>query len=208
MIKANAESKLDALWSKALLETGIESSELIASSSLSPGRRAYATDKYIYKIVLRDQDTPFYRREQDLEGEFSILNHCAGIPGIPNAAKCMQHDYFEVLVLERMDGIPLSRLDVGFLNTLAITAKLSLIAFKLSCKGISHNDFRQDNILLSSTGKVSLIDFDQASRSGFLRAIIRSFTGRNLGGPLVHNSVFQVVKDYLKKSRRQAPSVF
>jgi hypothetical protein len=65
-------------------------------------------------------------------------------------------------------------------------------------RGICHNDLRPENILISADGFVTLIDFDQATRTPPFWALIRSFTGISIGQGEVHGSVLTVVKRHVK----------
>ena len=191
--------ELESMWSKCLTDIGIESAALLAQSPCDPARGTYLFGEYVYKIVLIEYDTTQHLRRQDLFGEFEILKHCKSIPGIPSPIKYYRKDQFAVLILEHIHGKNLANLRVGWFNLLIILAKLGIIIFKIAKRGVSHNDILEENVIVSSSGRVYLIDFDQASRSGFFAALIRSFFGINVGGGKMYGSLIGIVENRLKR---------
>lgn len=195
--KSGSSDVVELLWLSIIKEVGINTAELLSNSYFDPGRRVYAGDKYVYKIVLLEHEKTSRTRSQDMQGEYRILKDCAGIKGIPAAIQFQHNNDYEMLVSERLDGVPVNKF--GILRLLLITCKLGVILFRLACRGISHNDIKCSNVLLMGKGGVSLIDFDQATRSVFIVGIIRSFLGMNIGRVKVHGSLMTVVKECVKE---------
>lgn len=192
--------KIEQLWCECVDAFNIESGILLHQSTLDPFRRVYVANGYIYKVVALQYEITSNFRAQNLAGEFAILKRCTGIKGVPSATAHHKTDEFEILVMERLPGEPLTNLSVGWLRLLIILAKLGIILLRLSWRGISHNDILPNNVLVTAEGSVSLVDFDQATRTKFLVALIRQFTGINIGGGQAHRSLISmVIKRYLKK---------
>jgi predicted Ser/Thr protein kinase len=175
----------------------IESATLLAHSSCDPFRRTYVASDHIYKVVDLQHETTSNLRVQDLAGEYAILKDVEGIQGIPSAVAHFRTDRFEVLVMKRIHGNSLSKLHIGWARLLSILAKLSVILLKLSWRGISHNDIRPDNILITNDNSIYLVDFDQACRTTFPCAIARQFFGINTGVIKVHGSIMSILKNYI-----------
>jgi len=167
------------IWRECLSALDIESATLLWQSTIDPFRRVYAANGCIYKVVALQHEITGNLRAQNLAGESAILRHCGGITGVPSVIAYHKSDEFEVLVLERLPGELLDKLDVSWPRLLVNLTKLAAILLNLSWRGISHNDVVSRNILVSPEGSVSLIDFDQATRTSFIVAIIRQFTGFN-----------------------------
>lgn len=195
-IKGDTLGVIESLWVAVIQKTGLNTAELISSNFFDPARRIYATDEHIYKIILSNHEATKQLRNQDLLGEFTILKNCTGIPGIPTAIRWQRDSDFEMLVVERMEGIPAKH--IGIMKLIFVMSKLGIIIFRLAHKGISHNDIHGENVLITKEGKVSLIDFDQASRAGFLTGIIRSFLGIKIGEEKMHRNMMTLMKEYLQ----------
>jgi predicted Ser/Thr protein kinase len=190
------------LWSRCLKVLQIESAFLLYQSVHDPFRRTYALQDKIYKIVVCQKEISSHLRHQDMSGEFDIMKRCAGIRGIPLATDFIRSQEYEALVVRRLSGKPMSSLSIHWTQLLIVLAKLSIILFKLSLRGVSHNDITPSNILVDSTGSISLIDFDQATRAGCISSLVRQFLGIGVGGDKVHSSVFTIVRRRFKNFRR------
>jgi len=165
------------LWQQCQTLFNIESGTLLWESRNFLFRKVYVADNLVYKVVDLSYDPSISLRAQDLAGEFSILKLCAEVAGVPSPIAYRKTDEFEVIVMKRLPGEPLSNLTVGWFRMFIILAKLGIILLRLSWRGISHNDIIPDNILVASDNSVSLVDFDQATRTKFLVAIVRQFFG-------------------------------
>jgi len=129
-------------------------------------------------------------RQQDLRGEFEILRRCQGIPGIPVVLDLIDDGMAQALVMERVPHAPLNCLEISWARLAATLIRLSRILWRLARRGVSHDDLRPENILVSEGGETFLVDFDQATRalsgaasraacSGFGQAGRRSRTARS-----------------------------
>lgn len=192
--------RAEQLWHQCELLLNIEQGTLLWQSPNFQFRRVYGTARSIYKVVDLKYDASGVFRAQNLAGEFSILKHCVGITGIPLPIAHHKADGFEVLVMERLPGELLSNLTVGWFRLIRILSKLAIILLRLSWCGISHNDIKPDNILITNDNSVSLVDFDQASRATFLQAFASQFLGISIGGITMYHSLTSVVKDHLRRS--------
>jgi len=197
LIKHDSNAAIESLWPIVIAKAGLNSAELLSSSYFDLARRVYAIDERVYKITLLEYEATSRLRTLDLQGEFAMLRKCEGIPGVP-AAINWQHDKdFEMLIIERMDGEALEGL--GIMRFLLVLCRLCAINFRLACRGVSHNDIKNGNVLLSNDGNISLIDFDQATLTGFVAGITRSFLGIRIGEEKVHGSLMTMVKEYLRE---------
>lgn len=196
--KRDSIAAIESLWPRVIAKEGLDSAELLSSSYFDLARRVYAADQRVYKITLREYEATSRFRALDLEGEFAVLQRCAGIPGVPTAIDYHHDTDVELLVIERMDGERLEHLSVG--SFLLVLCKLGVLSFRLSFRGVSHNDIKSENVLLANDGSVSIIDFDQATLTGFVASISRSILGIRIGDEEVHGSLVTMVKEYLKEN--------
>ncbi|QRK09177.1 AAA family ATPase [Archangium violaceum] len=101
-----------------------------------------------------------YRREH------GILQRLQDVAGVPRAHACeLVHDR-PLLVLEEVEGEPLSklvgqRLDVTRFLSLAISLASTL--GEIHRRGVIHKDLKPSNIILTPTGEGRIIDFGSAS---------------------------------------------
>ena len=186
--------KIEQLWCDCLGELEIESATLLWQSPWDAFRRTYVANGCIYKVVALQHEISGNLRAQDLAGEFAILKDCEGIKGIPSAIEHLQTEQFEVLVMKDIRGKPLATLNVHWARLLGILAKLCITVLKLSWRGISHNDIKPDNILITADNSVYLVDFDQACRTTFPWAIARQFFGIGTGVNKVHSSIMSILR--------------
>lgn len=196
LTKYDSVSAIESLWPIVIAKAGLSSAELLSSSYFDLARRVYAVDQRVYKITLLEFEKTSRLRNLDLQGEFAMLRKCAGIPGVPTAINWQHDKDFEMLIVQRMDGEALEGL--SFARFLLVLCKLCLMIFRLSCRGVSHNDIKSENLLLTNEGQVSLIDFDQATLVGFVAGITRSFLGIRIGEEEVYGGLVKMVKEYFK----------
>lgn len=129
-------------------------------------------------IVLKEFVLPVYTsrtvRKQALEkfeNEAHIL-HSLDHPQIVKLADYFLEDHRAYLVLEHIDGIPLSKLveDNGPLHPEQVCAlarqMCSVLAYLHSLEpAVVHRDFTPDNLILDKNGKLVLIDFNVAQQN-------------------------------------------
>ena len=193
------ERDREQAWTNCLEKLGLDPLTFASQSKYDPWRRTYVLNRRLYKISLKPRDSVPVQRAQDLGAEFEILRRCQGIRGIPVPVSYDSTDEFEALVVEQLAGEPLADTQVGPIALLTIMRQLAIIIFKVCRRGISHNDIRAQNVLLAADGAVSLIDFDQATRTSLVAALARSFTGLCVGGGAVWASFWTIPKMYLRK---------
>lgn len=199
-------NETEQLWSRCLATLEVNSATLLSQSIHDPFRRVYIVNEHVYKLVAWQHETSGKLRQQDLAGELDILRHCAGVRGIPSVTDYVKTEEFEAIVMKRLPGKPMSSLKISLPRLLLILTRLGVILFKLSLRGVSHNDISPINILITSTGSVSLIDFDQSTRTKCVPAFIRQFIGISIGDVKIHSSLFTIIRKYLKRSRRNLSS--
>lgn len=188
------------LWQQCQTLFNIESGTLLWESRNFLFRKVYVANDLVYKVVDLRYDPTISLRAQDLAGEFSILKLCAEVAGVPSPIAYHKTDEFEVIVMKRLPGEPLSNLTVGCFRLFIILAKLGIILLRLSWRGISHNDIKRENLLITPDNSVSLVDFDQASRTNFPASVASQFFGISTGENKVHGSIISMLKNYLRQA--------
>lgn len=171
----------------------------ISESKFDSSRKTFLYNNLIIKARKKSEDTTQQLRQNTLKQEYELLNDCNGIDAVPQAFYYFDDNNYELLFTNFLPGVRLSNLKVSIVNLFKILIKLSGILYHLSACKISHNDIIPENILITNDFQVSLIDFDQATKSKFTAAFLRQFTGINIGESKVNYSLITVVKDYIKK---------
>jgi serine/threonine protein kinase len=177
----------------------IDGIKFISESQLDRSRCTYLLDNVIIKSRRLEDDKTSQLRQNDLEAEYKILRDCAVIDGIPSALYYNKNVVYEILFITYQPGIQLKNLKLSFIEFISVAFRLSKILVRLSSKGISHNDIIPENILIADNNHVSLIDFDQASRHNPMIALLRQFTGINIGNTKLNYSFITIIKDFLRK---------
>lgn len=188
-------SALDLLWPTVLEELDLKSAVLVSRNYYDYARRVYSKGNYIYKIVLPNHEVTSRLRNQSLKGEYDILKKLSGLNGVPTVIDWRRADKYELLITEKAGGDTIQSLD--FLRFLSVISKLSITVFRVCLRGVSHNDLHLDNVLATNNGRVSLIDYDQATYESFLLSVLRSFFGFNFGTDIVHGNITTILKQYL-----------
>lgn len=153
---------------------------LVARSPFDAGRMVFETDNEIYKIVLKKHECTASLRKQTLAGEYSILKHLSGCPGVPQNGIFFEDEEVLILSYAKLPGTSLGANKSDNARILAKTIiGLGRVLIEVSRRGICHNDISLDNVLVGGEKGPFLIDFDQASRASFGMALISNFTGWN-----------------------------
>jgi serine/threonine protein kinase len=185
--------QIEEMWTQCLTELGIKGARLHSQAAFETLRRIYFTEDKVYKIEFPEYMIPG-RRVQDLAGEHKIYNRCKECDGTVRAYELVERDRYVALVLEKYPGRPLSVSTLNWMDIFAMVAKLARVSIILAKRGVAHNDLNPSNILVNDSGSIALIDFDQATVSKPLYAVIRSFTGISLGENKVHASIFHLLR--------------
>ena len=192
-------SDLEYLWSECIHVLGLQSATILSQSTYDFARRTYFYENRVYKILLLKWDLTKSQRQHTLAGEFAFVKHCKGIAGIPKVLKYQKVGDFEAAVFSFFPGRPLAQVCPGLFRMCAILVRLSLIIYKISMRGISHNDIVLENVLVSDDGKISLIDFDQATQVPIHQAFLRNFLGLGGAVPPVCGSLITIFKRQIEK---------
>jgi len=181
---------------------------MLAVAGLDPERwrlspdptRCYIEDRRCFAKIQLAAPASGWTRRLDLVGETRILARCAGVPGVPRVVSAERAGCAQLLVMERIEGTPLSTIEVGWLALLRIAVRVAGIVWRLAACGVSHNDLRPANVLVARNGRVFIVDFDQASRRSRLACLLADGLGLSLGSAIVHNSIFALMREKLQAS--------
>ena len=168
-------------WAKALDAVGLADAEFLRASQFDSARRAYRVGQQVAKVVLLPDETTSAQRANDPKGEFAVLQHCAGIDGIPKPVAVHAEPDVSALVVTYVAGAPADEVSLSFRKWLVVSFRLSALLVRLAARGVSHNDVTPRNILVTSSLRVSLIDFDQARVGSRARAFADNFVGVRSG---------------------------
>jgi predicted Ser/Thr protein kinase len=152
------------------------------SSPLDAAHTFGLTDDRFYKIVEAQYGEA--RRRQDLRAEFDLLRRCRGLAGVPAALELIEVDGRQILVIERVPGQPLSRLDLSWPDFALVQLRLLRLVLAMVRRGVRHNDLRPENVMVAPDGRVHVVDFDQASTGGLPECLVAA-----LGLPVGHAPV-------------------
>ena len=162
-------------------------------SPLDPARAFGAGADRFYKFA-RGRGVS---RRQNLRGEFELLRRCQGIRGVPEALELIGGGDFHVLVLRRVPGEPLSRLELPWSRFARVMLRVIATVWALARRGVRHNDLRPDNVMVAPDGAVHLVDFDQASAGGLAECLFAAVGIRVAGAP-VCNGVLAPLRERLQ----------
>jgi serine/threonine protein kinase len=171
----------------------------ISQSKFDMSRQTFLYNDLIIKAHKTKEDNTQHLRENNLQLEYNLLKDCANVEGIPKAHYFCKNRNYDLLLISYIQGTSLINLKLSFLQLFKVLIRLSKILYRLSLCGISHNDLVPGNILVSNDFKINLVDFDQATKSSSLVALIRQFLGINIGESKVNYSIITILKYYLKK---------
>ncbi|KFE62733.1 trifunctional serine/threonine-protein kinase/ATP-binding protein/sensor histidine kinase [Hyalangium minutum] len=110
--------------------------------------------------------SPGPRERERYRREFGILQRLRDVRGVPRVHACEQIRDRPVLLLEEVEGEPLSE-STGkpfeVLRALELGISLASTLAELHRRGIIHKDVKPSNVILARTGETCLIDFGTAS---------------------------------------------
>ncbi|MBQ1399627.1 MAG: protein kinase [Lachnospiraceae bacterium] len=123
--------------------------------------------KWAVKIIENTEEN-FSRFAARVSVEISILNRLSH-PGLPSIADMIQTDRYLMVVMDYIEGVPLSRViaEQGAISEVRVIEWAGQLCGVLGylhtqIPAIIHNDIHPRNIMLKSDGKISLIDFGTA----------------------------------------------
>ena len=177
----------------------IENIIFISESEEDPSRKTFLLDDIIIKSRKLDDDSSAHLRHNDLKEEYEILKLSEEVNGTPKAIHYHKNELYELLFLSYLPGTQLRNLQLSFIQTFKVSLEVLKILFRLSGKGICHNDITPQNILLTGENNVSLVDFDQAVRTTIVRAFAGNILGIKSGESKVSYGINTIFKDYLRK---------
>ncbi len=157
--------------------------------------RVYFKDQRVCKIQLNTDQSENNKR-LDLEGEFELLRTLQGVRGVPNAITLVPFEIGTALVMELVEGESWVHYRDGAVANLLVFLRLVVILFDCGMRGVSHNDVRPENVIIKADGSCFLIDFDQASTTNAVFAILGNLLGLSFERNTMKHSV---VKSLLKK---------
>jgi len=168
----------ERMWMTKLENVGLPAAKIVSRSEYEPMRRVYIQNGKILKVSLsKYRNSSVYRRNTLLE-EGKILTHCQGIKGIPQIYDFYADDEIEILTMNVLLGVTLNQVNLNIRQSILVLTKFAFVLFQISLRGISHNDIRPRNIIVSDDYKVFLIDFDQASKSTVFEALFDNYLKR------------------------------
>ncbi|HEX8699230.1 MAG TPA: protein kinase, partial [Myxococcaceae bacterium] len=110
--------------------------------------------------------SPGPRERERYRREFGILQRLADVRGVTRAYACEQVHDRPVLLLESLDGKPLSELTgepFEVLRAVELAISVASTLAELHRRGIVHKDIKPSNIIITPSGETRLIDFGTAS---------------------------------------------
>lgn len=190
---------MDCQWLQVEAALGFGETDLLQQSTLDRARRIYKKGEYVYKVVLLNYEITSHIRNCSLGQEYDLLRRCT-FQGVPEVIRHDKNNDYEFIVFNYIAGQSLAETKFQFVSFASHLVQLTRLIFKLAQAGISHNDIKEENIIVSGGKTLFLIDFDQATQSSFWRALITNITGMKTGRKnMPHGSLARVIKEQAKK---------
>lgn len=133
--------------------------------------------------------------------EMRAYARLAGVPGIP---RCYGREDAWALVVEHLDGTPLSSFRRGELDA-AVFDRLDGMLTVMHARGVVHADLHRSNVLIGEKGQVCLIDFASAllsRRPGRIGPVLRMVMR------LDRQAAARMRARYLRQDPPRAPGLF
>jgi predicted Ser/Thr protein kinase/SAM-dependent methyltransferase len=165
------------------------------------------------KVVAQAIDPTRGYRVNDLEQEADILRRLAGVRGVPSFAFLEVGSEWQALGTTYVDGTDLADRKLPLFTIARVVSSVTRLVIQMSLRGLSHNDIKPENVLLSPDGRqIWLIDFDQATTGHTRwRALVRNMIGSHFyrNEVVVHGSLRTLLRSFMRRRalarQRQMP---
>lgn len=133
------------------------------SESVAGDGRVYMSHTEVYKIQLlhHRHDKPLRLVE-----EYNLLRSLRGVEGIPQVSRLEETPRWVRFSYKRIHGMPLDEYleqhHYEKAKWFRCLAELTFRLHQIHTRGVIHRDVKPENVLVEASGKVHLIDFDQA----------------------------------------------
>jgi predicted Ser/Thr protein kinase len=182
------------LWSACERQLDVNSDMRHIIGQSDPFRRIYINDQTVIKVEFPDQMITSEYRNHDIAGEYEICRKYTHLKDVPKAIRLRQECGFSALYLERVSGQPICLENTSLVKILRTVAKLAVVSFRLGNAGVAHNDIVSSNILVDDSGRLALIDFDQAIETSKRDALLRNYFGISISKQRVYASMFHILR--------------
>lgn len=175
------------------------------------GSRIYLCKDTVIKAQLVHSSFRGHRFFQDLEAEAESLMLLARAVPVPKVIDFWRDSTKAVLVQERVTGTPLHRATLRFAALPFLLVRLARVAFRLCGLRVVHGDLNVHNIMLSSRGDLTIIDFGMAQKASLRQCVWHNIFSRGLlngrptfpvSGAMVRCVEFSLPKRYQAGFRR------
>ena len=187
-------SSISELWTQCERELGLSSKTRVTVRQIDPFRRVYVGSDQVVKVEFLERMLTASVRRRGLEGELQIYKDCQHTKGVGRAIALTAKNEYTALYLERHAGEPFDVENASWVQVFSVVIQLVAISLRLAKLGVAHNDFIPSNILIGTSGEVSLIDFDQATKSTQFSATTRGLFGFPDKEQMVTRSVFHIAR--------------
>lgn len=172
-------SEADIEWQECLTSIGITDATLLQASPQHPNQRTYRHYNSVFKIR-RLPDYDDRKSYSDIRKEYYLLSKCADLPGIPRALRFMEQPGFIAFEMEYVPGSPVmsqseNSFKISMCEACRMIYRLMPILYRLSSRGVAHNDLKLWNVMRTPDNQIVLIDFDQGTETSFSDAFYRNF---------------------------------
>jgi tRNA A-37 threonylcarbamoyl transferase component Bud32/2-polyprenyl-3-methyl-5-hydroxy-6-metoxy-1,4-benzoquinol methylase len=170
--KVQIREEQDA-WDKIVSEVLGPEAELTSVSRFNGDSRVYVAGSRAAKIRSKRSPQP--------EGVNRLADEARMLADLGQDVQFNEDDEWESLLVERRPGASLEQQlpTTGMLKRIRILLKIIPLLNKLHKSGFSHGDLIPDNILVTDSGEIDLIDYDRALRASALRSRLRDWLGFN-----------------------------
>lgn len=196
-------SDTECTWQACLAALGNPDATLLQSTSHLPQQRVYRCGNNIaVKLQNLSIQSDGVIATGDLQNEYRLLaESLAGLRGIPQVRRLVERPEFIALEYEFVPGEPLmprieNSTSLTFSDICKVCVWLVPLLFRVSMRGVAHNDLKPWNIIRTIDNRLALIDFDRASKTSIPNALYRNFLA--LKGHTQCTSFAYIVGKFLK----------